>query len=75
MATEISIHGVTKIEKEVTVHDAGKPTHFVVVKLIIHSIDVFGNENKTKLVCYVGDKYDDVNIEDILGAEFKLINA
>lgn len=75
MATEISIHGVTKIEKEVTVHDEGRPTHFVVVKLIVHSVDGFGNENKTKLVCYLGDKHTDVDINDVLGAEFKLFNA
>ena len=75
MSTEISIHGVTKIEKEVTVHDEGKFTHFVVVKLTVHSVDGNGNKNKTKLVCYVGDKHNHVDINDILGAEFTLYKA
>lgn len=75
MATEISIHGVTKIEKEVTVHDEGRPTHFVVVKLIVHSVDAFGSKNKTKLVCYLGDKNDGFDINEVLGAEFELRKA
>lgn len=75
MATEISIHGVKKIEKEVTVHDEGRPTHFVVVKLTVHSVDAFGNKNKTKLVCYLGDSNDGFDINEVLGAEFELRKA